>query len=90
MDVYKVQCIAPSLINFYYIDENDRDTELDYGKVMIKTLKANKIISFTFASDVEAPQLTIEVFNPTKAPFVMINSENNEFIVNKNSLVKAT
>ena len=90
MDVYKVECAVPSLLNFYYIDENEKLIDINYGKVVIKTLKANKILSLPFASDLDTPQVTIEVFNPTKAPFIMINSGDKEFIVNKNSLVKIT
>ena len=90
MDVYKVECSEPLLLNFYYVDESSKIPDLDYGQVAITTLKANKIISLPFSSGISAPQLTIEVFNPKEAPFVMVNDGYNEYIVNKNSLIKST
>jgi len=90
MDIYKVECYSPSLINFYYVDESAKIPELDYGQVTFTTLKANKVLSFPFAFGIEIAQLTIEVYNPTTAPFVMINEGINEYIVNKNSLIKTT
>ena len=90
LDVYKVECTVPSLFNFYFVDETAKIPELDYGIVAITTLKANKIVSFPFISDIQIPKLTIEVFNPTSTPFVIINDGFNEYIVNKNSLVQAT
>ena len=90
MDVYKVECYVPSLLNFYYVDETAKVPELDYGKVAITSLKANKVVSFPFVSGIETPQLTIEIFNPVTTPFVMINDGINEYIINKNSLTKTT
>ena len=90
MDIYKVKCTSPSLINLYYVDESANIPELNYGQVTFASLKANKVLSFPFASDVEKPQLTIEVYNPTTSPFVMVNDGINEYIVNKNSLIKTT
>ena len=90
MDIYKVECHVPSLLNFYYVDDSAKIPDLNYGKVAITTLKANKVVSFPFSSGVETPQLTIEIFNPSLSPFVMVNDGINEYIINKNSLVKAT
>ena len=90
MDVYKVECYVPSLLNFYYVDSTAKVPELDYGKVAITSLKANKVVSFPFVSGIETPQLTIEIFNPVTTPFVMINDGINEYIINKNSLTKVT
>ena len=89
MDVYKIECSVPSLLNFYYVDSTAKVPDLDYGKVAIASLKANKVVSFPFVSGIETPQLTIEIFNPVTTPFVMINDGINEYIINKNSLTKA-
>ena len=53
MDVYKVQCKVPSLLNFYYVDESAKIPELNYGQVVISTLKANKVISLPFNTNVQ-------------------------------------
>jgi hypothetical protein len=55
MDIYKVKCTSPSLINLYYVDESANIPELNYGQVTFASLKANKVLSFPFASDVEKP-----------------------------------
>ena len=90
MDVYKVQCKVPSLLNFYYVDESAKIPELNYGQVVISTLKANKVISLPFNTNVQSPQLTIEVFNPITSPFILLNDGVNEYYVSKNSLIKTS
>ena len=88
MDVYKIECSQPLLLNFYYVDEYERITELNYGQVVINTLYADRVLTLPFNEKVTSPQLTIEVFNPFNDPFVMVNDGISEFIVSKNSLVK--
>ena len=88
MDVYKVECEVPLLLNFYYIDEGSTIKELDYGQVAIKTLTANKDLSIPFTSLLFTPQITIEVFNPNNNPVVTVHDGFNDFVVNTNSLVK--
>ena len=74
MDVYKVECEVPLLLNFYYVDETARIPDLSYGQVVISTLKANKIVSLPVSSEVSSPKFTIEVYNPTKNPFIIVNT----------------
>ena len=88
MDVYKIECSQPLLLNFYYVDESAKIPDLSYGQVVIYTLKPNKVLSLPYDSGVNSPQLTVEVFNPTKDPFIMVNDGISEFIMSKNSLVK--
>ena len=90
IDVYKVQCQVPLLLNFYFIDESAKIPDLDYGHVVIKKLKSYETVQLPFSSSVFAPILSIEVFNPIKLPFVIINDGRNENIISKNSLVKST
>ena len=90
IDVYKVECSIPLLLNFYYIYEDDKIPNLDYGHVAIVTLKSYKTVSLPFSSDVNAPALAIEVFNPIKLPFIIIDDGQNENIVSKNCLIKST
>ena len=39
MDVYRLECDIPLLLNFYYVDEAAEIPLLDYGQVVITTLK---------------------------------------------------
>ena len=89
IDVYKVECEVPLLLNFYYIDESASIPELDYGHVAITTLKSYKSVSLPFAPGVLAPELTIEVFNPVKDPFVIVDDGQNEKIISKNSVIRS-
>ena len=89
IDVYKVECEVPLLLNFYYIDESASIPELDYGQVAITTLKSFKSVILPFASSINSPELTIEVFNPVESPFVIVNDGQNENIITKNSIIKS-
>ena len=89
MDVYKVECEIPLLLNFYYINEKAQIPELDYGQVAITTLKAYKTVSLPFASDIFLPELTIEIFNPIKLPFVIVDDGQNESIISRNTLIRS-
>ena len=89
MDVFKVECDVPLLLNFYYRDESASIPDLDYGQVVIATLKAYKSVSLPFASGVNSPELTIEIFNPIKLPFVIVDDGQNENIISKNSVIKS-
>ena len=77
MDVYKIECEIPLLLNFYYVDETASIPELNYGQVAITTLKSYKTVSFPFAEGVFAPLLTVEVFNPNLNMYVF-SFPNNE------------
>ena len=90
MDVYKVECDAPLLLNFYYVDESAKLPELSYGQVVITTLKAKNLVSLPFSSEVSSVKLTIEIFNPINDPFVIVNDGKGEFYVSKNSVVPTT
>ena len=89
IDVYKIECEVPLLLNFYYIDESSSIPDLDYGNVAITTLKAYKSVSIPFASGVVAPELTIEIFNPIKLPLVIVDDGQNENMISKNSVIKS-
>ena len=84
IDIYRVECEIPLLLNFYYVDETADIPDLDYGKVVITTLKPYQIIYFPFASEISQPKLSIEVFNPIKLPFVNLNDGENEIVIKKN------
>ena len=88
MDVYKVECEVPVLLNFYYVDEGALIPELDLGQVVISTLRENKDLSVPFAQRFFTPQITIEIFNPSGNPVVTIHDGQNDFVVKTNQLVK--
>ena len=89
IDVYEIECSIPLLLNFYYIDEDAKIPDLDYGHVAIFTLNSLKTVTLPFASDVNSPIIAIEVFNPIKLPFIIVNDGQNENIINKNSLIQS-
>ena len=88
MDVYKVECEIPLLLNFYFVDETADIPKLDYGHVAITTLKSYKSVSLPFNSGIIAPELTIEIFNPIKLPFVIVDDGQNEMLITSNKLIK--
>ena len=88
MDVYKVECSQPLLLNFYYTDDNDKVKELSYGQVYINLLKANKVLTLPMDSKVKSPLLTIEVYNPFKNALIMVDYGQGEFLISENKLVK--
>ena len=89
MDVYKIECDIPLLLNFYYIDEKADIPALNYGQVAITTLKAYKTVSLPFASGISLPELTIEIFNPIKLPTVIVDDGQNERMINNNYLIRS-
>jgi len=88
MDIYKLECEIPFLLNFYYVDETADIPNLDYGQVAITTLKPYQILSFPFSSGISQPKLTIEIFNPSEKPLVYMNDGQNEIIINRNYLIE--
>jgi len=89
IDVYKVECEIPLLLNFYFIDESAKIPDLNYGQVAITNLKAYKSVYLPFASGIILPELTIEIFNPIKEPLVIVDDGQNENVISKNSLIKS-
>ena len=88
MDVYKVECDIPLLLNFYFVDETADIPKLDFGQVAITTLKSYRSVSLPFNSGIIAPELTIEIFNPIKLPLVIVDDGQNEMLINTNKLIK--
>ena len=88
MDIYKLECEIPLLLNFYYVDEEADIPPLDYGQVVIYTLKPYEIRSFEFKSGISQPKLTIEIFQYLGYPLVNLNDGENEIIIQKNYLIE--
>ena len=90
MDVYKLECEIPLSLNFYYIDETADIPFLDYGQVVITTLKSYQSVSFQFNPKISQPELTIEIFNPWKSPLVYVDYGDYEFAIDKNYIFKTS
>ena len=90
IDVYKIECDIPLLLNIYYVDETAKAPFLNYGVVAITTLKAYITETYSLEKGVSGPLLTIEIFNPVKLPLVYVSDGQNEQLIFKNTLIKST
>ena len=89
MDVYKIECELPLMLNFYYIEDNDIHPKMTFGDVEIFTLKPYETVNIPFASDIIAPNIIIEIFNPYEDPIVIIEAH-GETVYTKNTLIEIT
>ena len=64
IDVYKIECELPLMFNFYYTNEADLISNMNYGDINIFTLPAYESINVPFFQDVISPEIIIELFNP--------------------------
>ena len=78
IDVYKIECDIPLLLNIYYVDGTAKAPLLNYGVVAITTLKAYITETYSLEKGVSGPLLTIEIFNPVKLPLVYVSNGQNE------------
>ncbi|MBO6243347.1 MAG: hypothetical protein J6O41_02095, partial [Clostridia bacterium] len=90
IDIYKVECEIPLLLNFYYVEEQASIPNLNYGQVAIVNLKASQTYTLPFAMGVNSPILAIEVFNPSRSPFLIIDDGQSEVMITKNRLIKSS
>ena len=89
MDVYQIECELPLMLNFYYIDESDLHPKMNFGDVAIFTLKAYETVNIPFFSDIIAPNIIIEIFNPFEDPIVIVEAH-GETVYTKNTLIETT
>ena len=89
LDVYKVECELPLMLNFYYIDENELLPKMNFGDVAIFTLKAYETVNIPFFSGIIAPTIIIEIFNPFDDPIVIVEAQ-GETVYTKNTLIETT
>ena len=90
IDVYEVKCEIPLLLNFYYIEDQTTIPDLNYGQVAVINLKASQTYTLPFAMGLSSPILSIEVFNPIKLPFLIIDDGQNEVMITTNRLIRTT
>ena len=91
MDVYKIKCELPIMMNFYYIEESEYILiqKMNYGDINIFTLKPYETVNVPFFSSMTLPRIIIEVFNPVNDPIVIIEAQ-EENVYQKNTLIEIT
>ena len=72
LDVYKLECHLPVMLNFYYIDELSPVKKMKEGEVQIFNLLPYQIINVPFIQDIDLPEILIEVNEPQNSPHVII------------------
>ena len=87
LDVYKIECELPLMFNFYYTDENDLLSIMNYGDINLFTLNPHETVNVPFFEDVASPEIVIEIFNPHDPPTVVIKAQ-EENVYQSNSLIK--
>ena len=87
IDVYKIECSLPLMFNFYYIDETQLISKLNYGDTNIITLKPYQIETIPFFEDIVNPIVTIEIYNQIDSPTVVIKNI-DENVYQSNTLIE--
>ena len=87
IDVYKIECSLPIMFNFYYIDETQLISKLNYGDTNIITLKPYQIETIPFFTELVNPKVTIEIYNPIDSPTVVIKTI-DENVYQSNTLIE--
>ena len=87
IDVYKIECELPLMFNFYFTDENDLITKMNYGDINIFTLEPLDTVNIPIFDDIVSPEIVIEVFNPNTIPTVLIHAHDDD-VVQINSLIR--
>ena len=72
MDVYKIQCTLPIMLNFYYIDKTSPIYTMKEGDVQIFNLLPYQTINVPFDSGINLPEILIEINQPENNPLVII------------------
>ena len=73
MDVYKLECTLPIMLNFYYVDETAPIYTMDTGDVQIFNLQPYQTINVPFKEGIK-PEIMIEVNQPENNPYVILQS----------------
>ena len=88
MDVYKLECTLPIMLNFYYIDETAPIYTMDTGDVQIFNLQPYQTINVPFKEGIK-PEIMIEVNQPENNPYVIL-TVTEEKVIQTNTLEKYT
>ena len=87
IDVYKLECTLPIMLNFYYIDDTSQSSKMGEGDVHIFILEPYETLNVPFVSGVSAPEIVIEIHHPENTPNVQIKvADLDEKIYTENTL----
>ena len=89
IDVYKIQCTLPVMLNFYYVEEESEIFTMNEGDIQIFNLDPYQTINVPFFEGMTFPEILIEVNQPENNPFVIIEVT-DENVYKTNTLVKHT
>jgi len=89
IDVYKIECELPLMLNFYYTEDSGLIPKMNYGDVNIFTLKPYETVNIPFFKDVILPKVIIEIYNPNTKPIVIVEVQ-EETVYQKNTLIEVT
>ena len=89
IDVYKIQCTLPVMLNFYYVEEESEIFTMKEGDIQIFNLDPYQTINVPFFEGMTFPEILIEVNQPENNPFVIIEVT-DENVYKTNTLVKHT
>ena len=83
MDVYRLECQLPIMLNFYYVNEISTVTSMKEGDVQIFNLQPYQIINVPFEQGIIFPEILIEINQPENNPHVIIEvTDENVFTTN--------
>ena len=86
IDVYKLECTLPIMLNFYYIDDTRDTSKMSEGDIHIYILEKYEEFNVPFL-EITSPEIMIEVREPENSPKVQIKvSYFEEKIYTKNTL----
>ena len=85
LDVYKIECEVPLMFNFYYIDESQLISKMNYGDINIISLQPYQTETIPFFEDVISPKIIVEIYNPIEDPTVVIKAQ-EEKVYQSNTL----
>ena len=89
MDVYKLQCDLPIMLNFYFIDEKSPVSTMKEGDVQIFNLQPYQIINVPFVQGLITPEILIEINQPENMPHVIV-TVTDEKVFKYNALERYT
>ena len=89
LDVYKIECELPLMFNFYYIDETQLISKMNYGDINIISLQPYQSETIPFFEDLKSPKIIVEIYNPIDDPTVVIKAQ-DEIAYQSNTLIEMT
>ena len=86
LDVYKLECTLPIMLNFYYVDLKSPVYTMNLGDVQIFNLKPYQTITVPFVANISLPEILIEINQPDNNPYVIVVVMSEEKVFRQNAL----